>query len=256
MAALPGCVPAGCINGASRALWRRCPTIRGRRLIRQDYQVRILVYGDSNSWGYLDDGSGARHDDRWPVVMARKLVSPDMPVQLIEECLPGRTSNVDDPQEGAEFNGATPLKAILLSHQPLDHILIMLGTNDMKVRFGRDADAIRSGVLSLVEICADTPTGPGGWANAAATPVTVICPPMLGLRADDPAWPRFDEWRGGRETSRALPGVLAGACADAGTGFIDANRFATSSQIDPIHWTADTHRKFGEAMAAEMMPRL
>ncbi|MBT6008566.1 MAG: arylesterase, partial [Rhodobacterales bacterium] len=27
---------------------------------------RILVYGDSNSWGYLDDGSGERFQDRWP----------------------------------------------------------------------------------------------------------------------------------------------------------------------------------------------
>ena len=80
--------------------------------------MRILIYGDSNSWGYLDDGSGARHPARWPVVMAGDLASRGTEVEVIEECLPGRTSNVDDPQEGAVFNGATPLAAILLSHQP------------------------------------------------------------------------------------------------------------------------------------------
>jgi lysophospholipase L1-like esterase len=211
--------------------------------------VRLLIYGDSNSWGYLDDGSGRRHGDRWPVVMARELASRGKPVQLIEECLPGRTSNTDDPLEGAVFNGATPLHAILLSQQPLDHILIMLGTNDMKARFGRNADAICAGIMSLVSLCADTPTGPGGWAATAATPVTVICPVMLGQRAEDPAWERFEEWRGGRATSRALPPVLASACASAGVGFIDANRFAVSSDIDPIHWAADTHRTFGKAIA-------
>ena len=34
---------------------------------------RILVYGDSNSWGYLDDGSGERFQDRWPVEMDKHL---------------------------------------------------------------------------------------------------------------------------------------------------------------------------------------
>ncbi|MEE3025708.1 MAG: arylesterase, partial [Pseudomonadota bacterium] len=76
--------------------------------------MRILVYGDSNSWGYLDDGSGLRFADRWPVSMARRLTAAGQDVELIEECLPGRTTNVDDPQEGAWCNGLTPLEAILL----------------------------------------------------------------------------------------------------------------------------------------------
>ncbi|MGC6454143.1 MAG: GDSL-type esterase/lipase family protein [Candidatus Puniceispirillaceae bacterium] len=215
--------------------------------------MRILIYGDSNSWGYLDDGSGARHSDRWPVVMARGLASKGAAVELIEECLPGRTSNADDPLEGAVFNGATPLAAILLSHQPLDHILIMLGTNDMKARFGRDAAAITAGIMSLVDICSATPCGPGGWSADAAAPATVICPPALGARAEDPAWERYAEWRGGRATSRQLPVLLEEACAAAGAGFIDANSHTVSSQIDPIHWTADAHRAFGTAMAIEMM---
>ena len=101
--------------------------------------MRILVYGDSNSWGYLDDGSGQRFADRWPVSMAQALTAAGQHVELVEECLPGRTTNVDDPQEGAWCNGLTPFEAILLSQQPLDRILIMLGTNDLKHRFGRDA---------------------------------------------------------------------------------------------------------------------
>ena len=218
--------------------------------------MRILIYGDSNSWGYLDDGSGARHPARWPVVMAGDLASRGTEVEVIEECLPGRTSNVDDPQEGAVFNGATPLAAILLSHQPIDRILIMLGTNDMKARFRRDAAAIAGGIMALVDICAATPCGPGGWGAGAGAPVTVICPPMLGARADDPAWERYAEWRGGRATSQALPDVLAAACAAAGSGFIDGNDHAASSDRDPIHWTDDMHRTFGTAMAGRIKAEL
>ena len=211
--------------------------------------MRILIYGDSNSWGYLDDGSGMRHPGRWPVVMADELASRGLDVELIEECLPGRTSNADDPLEGAVFNGATPLAAILMSQQPLDHVLIMLGTNDMKARFARDASAIAAGIMTLVDMCAATPCGPGGWAATAPAPLTVICPPMLGARADDPAWERYTEWRGGRARSQDLPDVLAATCAGAGVGFIDSNDHAVSSDIDPIHWTGEMHRQFGIAMA-------
>jgi len=89
--------------------------------------VRILVYGDSNSWGYLDDGSGQRYENRWPLVMAGELAARGMPVELVEECLPGRTTSTDDAEspngEPALLNGTGPLAAILLSQQPLDHII-------------------------------------------------------------------------------------------------------------------------------------
>ena len=102
---------------------------------------RILVYGDSNSWGYLDDGSGERFQDRWPVEMDKHL-SYDLSITLIEECLPARTTNLADPELGSSFNGEATLEAVLLSHQPLDHVLIMLGTNDLKAKFDRNINDI------------------------------------------------------------------------------------------------------------------
>ena len=215
--------------------------------------MRILVYGDSNSWGYLDDGSGLRHAERWPVTMARHLRQAGIEVELVEECLPGRTTNIDDPQEGAWCNGLTPLKAILMSQQPLDHILVMLGTNDMKVRFGRDAAAVTAGVMSLLATIQETAAGPGGWHDETTTPVTVICPPELGGLADDPNWLRYGEWHGGRAISQALPPVLKAACDAAGAGFINGNLHAVSSPRDPIHWSAATQTAFGGAIAREIL---
>lgn len=218
--------------------------------------MRILVYGDSNSWGYLDDGSGRRHEDRWPVAMANSLARHGHAIELIEECLPGRTSNLDDPEgptsDPALLNGAVPLPTILLSQQPLDHILLMLGTNDMKARFGRDAAAITSGIMTLAGIVQSAPAGHGGWDGTSPAPLTVICPPRLGSRADDPDWIRFDEWRGGRASSMMLPALLGAACEDAGFGFIDGNDHAVSSDLDPIHWTADMHAQFGAGIAGHM----
>ena len=218
--------------------------------------MRILVYGDSNSWGYLDDGSGRRHGGRWPVAMAGSLAERGHDIELIEECLPGRTTTADDPEsptgDPTLLNGAGPLPAILLSQQPLDHILLMLGTNDMKTRFGRDAGAIAGGVMRLADIVRATPCGQGGWDGTEPARLTVICPPRLGARADDPNWIRFDEWRGGRATSAELPAMLSAACVDAGVGFIDGNDHAASSDLDPIHWTAAMHDRFGVGIAEHL----
>ncbi|MDP6219888.1 MAG: GDSL-type esterase/lipase family protein [Alphaproteobacteria bacterium] len=216
----------------------------------------ILVYGDSNSWGYLDDGSGHRFAGRWPVSMAARLLADGYDVTLTEECLPGRTTNLDDPQEGPEFNGATPLRAILLSHQPVDHVLIMLGTNDLKRRFSRSAEDIVAAQTGLAEMAASTPCGKGGWAASRMPTVTLICPPHLGARADEDDWERVAEWRGGRAQSLAMPPLLITATTAAGIDFIDGNEYAASSSRDPIHWDADTHLRFGTGIAAHMAGRL
>jgi len=132
----------------------------------------------------------------------------------------------------------------------------MLGTNDMKVRFGRDAAAIAAGVMQLAAIIKATPAGHGGWDGKEPAALTVICPPKLGARADDPKWIRHDEWRGGRAASQELPAILGPACADAGVAFVDGNEYATSSDLDPIHWTAATHEAFGAAIATRLASRL
>ena len=119
--------------------------------------MRIMVYGDSNNWGYLEDGSGQRYTGRWPRQMVSKFDAG-----VIKECLPGRVTYGADPVEGLHFDGTTPLLAKLMSHQPLDHVIIMLGTNDMKARFGRSADDINAGVMQLVDIVQSSGAGRGG----------------------------------------------------------------------------------------------
>ena len=157
-----------------------------------------------------------------------------------------------DPVEGLHFDGTTPLLAKLMSHQPLDHVIIMLGTNDMKARFGRSADDINAGVMQLVDIVQSSGAGRGGWNASTVLKVHVICPPALGDSAADKGWVKHEEWLAGWEKSRMLAGVLGRACHTWGIDFIDANEFAILSPDDPIHWQAATHREFGNAIAAHM----
>ncbi|MDA0968756.1 MAG: arylesterase, partial [Proteobacteria bacterium] len=61
---------------------------------------RILIFGDSNGWGYTDNDDGYRFKERWPISLKSFLSEIELNVEIIEDCLPGRTTNVDDAQEG------------------------------------------------------------------------------------------------------------------------------------------------------------
>lgn len=212
--------------------------------------MRIMIFGDSNSWGYLDDGSGIRYAQRWPVIMSAALAAAGHgPVELIEECLPGRTSAYPDPQEGPEYNGQPYLRPALLSHAPLDWVLIMLGTNDCKTRFQASSADIAKHIAHLARSAARAPVGTGKWREAAAPKVAVICPANLGQRADDPSWPRFQEWLGAREKLAELPHDLAQNLAGTDIPLFQAGEAVTPSERDPIHLDETSHQALGHHIA-------
>ena len=100
---------------------------------------KILCYGDSNTWGYISGTDGERYDEtiRYPKVLQRLLGGS---IEVIEEGLPSRTCGVDDPHQAVgNRNGAAFFGQAVYTHSPLDYVLIMLGTNDMKVEFDRTA---------------------------------------------------------------------------------------------------------------------
>jgi lysophospholipase L1-like esterase len=69
------------------------------------------------------------YEDRWPNVLAHGLHNK---ARVIEEGMNGRTTVFDDPTVDENRNGAVGLPIALKSHQPLDLVIMMLGTNDIK----------------------------------------------------------------------------------------------------------------------------
>jgi lysophospholipase L1-like esterase len=96
----------------------------------------ILCYGDSNTWGYIP-GTGERYAShvRWPGVLQNALGNGYV---IIEEGLCGRTTVWDDPIEEYR-SGKEYLIPCLKSHAPLDLVVLMLGSNDLKMRFAAPA---------------------------------------------------------------------------------------------------------------------
>lgn len=100
-------------------------------------KIRILCYGDSNTWGAIVPGKKNRFDrceERYTKLVQKNIKN----VEVMEEGLIARTAGSDDirPPKGNR-NGALTFAQAIYSHDPLDYVAIMLGTNDMKEKFDK-----------------------------------------------------------------------------------------------------------------------
>lgn len=104
----------------------------------------IVCFGDSNTHGYCAETNG-RFDEmkRWTGLLQKKLGEEYL---ICEEGLNGRTSSFQDPlSEG--LAGLDYILPCLLSHEPVDLLILMLGTNDTKERFSVSPECIVQGLL-------------------------------------------------------------------------------------------------------------
>ena len=202
----------------------------------------ILCYGDSNTWGAvplhsLDDVRRFDLTVRWPGAM-RELLGAGY--WVVEEGLNGRTTSHDDPVEGEHRNGRTYLLPCLETHAPIDLVILMLGTNDLKHRFAVTAWDIAASAGRLVDIIRSS----GAGASGTAPRVLLMCPPPLA-RLDLLAGMFTD----GREKSRALAPHYAAVARSRGCAFVDAGEVIACSDVDGIHFDAGEHEALGAHLA-------
>ncbi len=205
----------------------------------------ILCYGDSNTWGcppMLQWGPATRYgpDVRWGSVLRTALGAG---YWVVEEGLGGRTTVWDDPIEGEHKNGKRYLLPCLESHAPIDLVALMLGTNDLKHKFGLSAADIAAGAGALVDIILRSTSGP----NDAAPQVLLICPAptaKLTLFAD--------MFAGAGEKSRELARYYQREAELRGCAFFDAGQVIESSERDGIHLDPGAQQALGRAVAQKV----
>ncbi|RBW57103.1 GDSL-type esterase/lipase family protein [Ruegeria sp. A3M17] len=136
----------------------------------------VLCFGDSLTWGF-DPRGGANlvrygFTKRWTRLLQAELGSS---YHVVENGLNGRTTVFDDPVMG-DMSGLAQLPIALKSNMPLDLVIILLGSNDVKTRFGVNGDEIARGLSRLLEVVSKSNFGPDGKAPSTL----VLVPPEMG----------------------------------------------------------------------------
>ncbi len=202
----------------------------------------LLCFGDSNTHGSPPievRGEPYRRFDaqtRWPRVALSRLPGWD----LVEEGLPGRTAQFPDPLMGAHMDGRDGLKIALQSHGPIDVLTMMLGTNDVKTRFGATPEKVTAGIAGLVDLAQSIEM----QARHGGFRILLICPPPVLEQG-----PIAGEFFGARAVSLALPPLYRRLAESRGCGFLDAGSVIEVSPQDGIHYDEAAHRRLGEAVA-------
>ena len=207
----------------------------------------ILCLGDSNTHGYCadpadceDGGIRFNENERWTRLLSRALGESYL---VIEEGLSGRTTVFPDPLHES-MDAVSVAYPILKSHEPIDLLIIMLGTNDTKERFSVGAPGIAVGMDRLIKKCKQVDCWGGKEPN-----ILIVCPPPIGDGF-------FDEvmGQGCVEKSRALAGYLEQTAKNNGVHFMDAAG-CEFNEIDHMHLSKKGHAQLAERLSA-LVPNL
>ncbi|WNC67041.1 SGNH/GDSL hydrolase family protein [Thalassotalea nanhaiensis] len=197
----------------------------------------ILCFGDSNTWGYIP-GSGFRYDEasRWTTI-AQCLLGNEF--CIYEAGLNGRTTTCDEP--GRAFrNGSKTLNLYLESCRPLDMVIIMLGTNDLKASFAQTIDHIRHGAKALCKQALEF-----DYAPYHTPQIILVAPAPLVETAE-----LDQEFADMIANSRRIAPAYYELSKELNINFIDAGRVVKPSIIDGVHWDQDGHSHFAQHLSA------
>lgn len=200
--------------------------------------INVLCFGDSNTNGTNPAGGRHPRDVRWTGRLQR-LLGDDW--YVIEEGMGGRTTVYSNPLE-PHRSGIEALPIALVTHRPLDYVIIALGTNDMKDMFRADARAIAAGVDMLVQEVRHTDN------RGQDTPRIVIVSPIL-LRPGIGESPFIGFREEAREVSLKLAPEIRKIADREGCLFLDGAQVAEASDLDKLHMDGENHAKMARALA-------
>jgi lysophospholipase L1-like esterase len=199
---------------------------------------RIMVFGDSLSWGYVP---GSKHQRfpanvRWPGKL-QQLLGDDY--EIIEENLNSRGIENGDPRLGKEGRRALDyIEPCLDSQDPLDRVLVLLGTNEMKHEMNQSADEIGQSMERLLNIIITRPS----QFRDISPQVTLIAPPVIN---DETEYCRAgDKYLGATEKSQELASVYEKLALKLGIGFVALQ--GVKPGVDGIHIDANEHASVAE----------
>lgn len=200
---------------------------------------RILIYGDSYTFGKIPDGNRFDSATRFTGITQSYLGSD---YEIIEEGLRGRTIAGENGffphRDGlAQFDG------IIGSHFPLDLVIIFLGTNDSNSSRTASPEELVSPLIKYIR-------GVSWWAKHLGFDkprIALVIPPTIDEVASDKAFKNI--FSGSGDKILAMQKLIKQLADDNKVLTFDASKVVTVSQVDGIHLDADNNRLLGKALA-------
>lgn len=193
--------------------------------------LRILCFGDSNVWG-RSGKSIERYpvNIRWTGILQEKLGDH---YEVIEEGLRSRLTDVDDddPQFPGR-NGLVYLRPCLESHNPLDVVILWLGTNNFKTRFNQDVPMVARSMSRIVDVIKTVAYTP----QHTAPKVILISPPVVREK-----YLPSNQFAGAEEKSKHFGKYLEEIAKRLSCEFIDMAQSVHAGEIDGVHLEPDQH---------------
>jgi lysophospholipase L1-like esterase len=201
----------------------------------------LLCYGDSNTWGQipLRDFVKTRYprDVRWT---GRLQQLGSQRIHVIEEGNNGRTTGVEDPLRIGR-NGFTYLSACLDSAVPLDLVILMLGTNDLKAKFQPTPETITERLKELVKITKTICSAPPN----IHTEILIIAPPII-----QPQYYIHGDfnYECAEEYSKKLAAHYEDLCKQENIHFMNSAAHVKTSMQDGVHLDDQQHKLLADAV--------
>jgi lysophospholipase L1-like esterase len=201
-------------------------------------KIRILCFGDSNTWGCIPGTKFKRFSEeiRFPKLL-QKLLGGNY--EIIEEGLYSRTLASEYKRPNKEGrNGKTYLIPCLYSHDPLDLVILMLGTTELKEEFHNSPEDIGNMLdKHYAKVIPKTKSQDRGTYPK----LLIIAPPIIDEQSASP------RYKGGTKKSKQLSKIYEKIAKTNKCLFIDASQLEVGS--DGVHMTKESHKKLAETLA-------
>lgn len=198
--------------------------------------IRILCYGDSNTWGH--SGTGRERyltNGRWTGLLQEKLGEK---YEVIEEGLNGRTTDLDDDSSAfSNKNGLSYLPACLDSQSPLDLVILWLGTNDLKFKFNRSAKDVVQAISHLIEII-----------QTVTKKIILVSPPQVRKSQLKPD----SNFVGAGEKSLQLGQFFKEVAEKRGCDFVNIAKYVQPGDADGVHLEPEMQPIVAEVLYQEV----
>ena len=213
----------------------------------------ILCYGDSNTWGFMphQEKPAVKSANRFPwgvrwTSLVQQTLGGDY--QVIEEGLNGRTTMFDCFME-EHRNGLKDIDVCLLTHMPIDLVIIMLGTNDTKQVFGKSPFVIAHGIQRLI---GRVKGGDYGYGPDGKTPEILVVAPVRMNEGIFTSWLSGEFDADSLARDKALAAHYQQVAEANGVHFLDAGEFISADASDGVHMNAEGHRAMAELTSAKV----